>query len=108
MYEWERVCENAKAHGAPGGRVIGELAVDAAMDVLQMARVLSGDFCDRCGGRGERAYSDTSTWGGGVGGQAMTVGTCDLCWGTGLGSRKGPDLRRVSAVMRRLAADGAK
>jgi len=39
--------------------------------------------CDRCGGSGSRLYSNTTTWHGGAGGQALTNGICDRCWGSG-------------------------
>lgn len=39
--------------------------------------------CGVCGGSGTRAYGSTSTWHGGVGGQAITNGVCDKCWGSG-------------------------
>lgn len=39
--------------------------------------------CKGCGGSGVRVYGSTSTWRGGIGGQAMTHGVCDTCWGSG-------------------------
>lgn len=41
------------------------------------------DRCERCGGRGEIAYANTSTYNHGIGGQMITGGVCDLCWGSG-------------------------
>lgn len=55
--------------------------------------------CPACGGEGERSYPDTSTWRGGVGGQAFTVGVCDRCWGTGRTDRRGADLRHLQLEM---------
>ena len=39
--------------------------------------------CPECGGSGVKTYGSTATWHGGVGGQAMTMGVCDKCWGSG-------------------------
>lgn len=39
--------------------------------------------CKGCGGSGTQAYGSTSTWHGGVGGQTITSGVCDKCWGSG-------------------------
>lgn len=39
--------------------------------------------CRACGGSGVRTYGSTSTWRGGVGGQTITSGVCDKCWGSG-------------------------
>lgn len=51
-------------------------------------------LCDRCQGLGERAYANTTTWRGGIGGQAITAGVCDGCWGSGWSDAPGPDLRQ--------------
>ena len=57
------------------------------------------DVCKKCGGAGSIAYSSTATWHGGIGGQAMTVGVCDSCWGSGSRGNKWPDLRRIYAAL---------
>ncbi len=49
-----------------------------------------GRACDRCGGAGTRAYGSTSTWRGGIGGQMITNGVCDKCWGSGDKDRPWP------------------
>ncbi len=51
--------------------------------------------CTRCGGFGRRAYSDTSTWRGGFGGQIVTGGVCDHCWGSGDELKPGANLREL-------------
>lgn len=51
--------------------------------------------CTSCGGFGERTYGSTSTWRGGIGGQSITVGVCDKCWGTGRSDKSGADLRQL-------------
>ena len=55
------------------------------------------ELCPQCGGDGQKAYASTALWGGGIGGQAITPGTCDSCWGTGNKYRHGPDLRKAMA-----------
>lgn len=64
--------------------------------------------CSECGGFGRRTYSSTSTWGGGIGGQAMTDDVCDHCWGTGDENRKGADLRKMTRKNAALRATLAK
>ncbi len=49
--------------------------------------------CEKCHGIGVRAYGSTATWGGGIGGQAITSDTCDVCWGTGDYYKRGVNLR---------------
>lgn len=61
--------------------------------------------CKECGGLGVRAYSSTSTWRGGIGGQAITNGVCDDCWGSGDSSRKWPSWRARES---RGSGDGAE
>lgn len=61
--------------------------------------------CKRCDGLGVRAYSDTSTWSQGIGGQAITTDVCDACWGTGDAERSGANLRKMGAEIERLRAD---
>lgn len=50
--------------------------------------------CTKCHGIGVRTYGDTATWGGGGGGQIITNGVCDVCWGTGDEYRHGANLRQ--------------
>lgn len=59
----------------------------------------SDDVCQKCNGAGVRAYPSTSAWYGGIGGQVITVATCDCCWGTGKKSSKGVDLRRLTGAI---------
>ncbi len=49
--------------------------------------------CKECAGLGTKAYGSTSTWRGGVGGQTITTGPCDKCWGSGDEHRKWPSHR---------------
>lgn len=58
--------------------------------------VAMGDVvCGRCGGAGTRTYGSTATWHGGIGGQAMTLGICDHCWGSGVGDKPWLNLRSL-------------
>lgn len=41
------------------------------------------DPCDTCKGSGVRAYANTATWHGGMGGASITHDVCDQCWGSG-------------------------
>jgi hypothetical protein len=62
------------------------------------------DACPRCQGIGRRGYGSTSTWRGGVGGQAMTVGVCDQCWGSGsIDPWPSPRVRAVEVQQLRAA-----
>ena len=61
--------------------------------------------CSRCDGFGCRAYGSTTTWRGGIGGQAITGGVCDKCWGSGDESRPWMNLRRLEGERRKERAD---
>ena len=41
------------------------------------------EVCPECSGAGSRAYANTTAWRGGIGGQTVTGGICDHCWGSG-------------------------
>lgn len=74
-------------------------------------RMLLGVGCPRCGGVGRKSYGSTATWSGGCGGQAITEGVCDGCWGTGRNDRKGVDLRRLRSLqweVEKLRGDAEK
>jgi rubredoxin len=66
------------------------------------------DACPECGGTGKKTYGSTATWVGGVGGQTMTSGHCDGCWGSG--SRRSPwlDLRALRGILRQHPEIAAK
>ena len=61
--------------------------------------------CQRCGGAGERAYADSTTWRGGIGGQTITASVCDGCWGTGRTDVTGPNLRRLEVAFNKRVAE---
>jgi hypothetical protein len=52
--------------------------------------------CSVCSGSGVRVYGNTTTWHGGVGGQTLTSGICDRCWGSGNAEKPWVNLRRIS------------
>jgi hypothetical protein len=56
--------------------------------------------CATCDGSGVRVYGSTATWRGGVGGQAVTTGVCDACWGSGDMHRRGANLRAMESAIR--------
>lgn len=62
-----------------------------------------GCECNTCGGAGTRAYGSTSTWRGGVGGQMITSGVCDKCWGSGDKDRPWPSHRRIAYLESEMA-----
>lgn len=51
--------------------------------------------CAACRGTGWKMYANTSTWRGGIGGNAMTRGQCDRCWGSGDEDRPWTNLRQM-------------
>ena len=53
--------------------------------------------CNKCHGLGTYTYPSTATWRGGIGGAAMTIDICDVCWGTGDAHRIGTDIRELEA-----------
>lgn len=85
----------------PGDRWPDDLAArntqsEFRRDILGLCS--SEEPCKRCGGLGRRLYSNTGTWHcrpGGIYGQAMTRGTCDACWGSGIEGRPYANLREL-------------
>lgn len=59
--------------------------------------------CPTCSGAGVAVYGSTSTWHGGIGGQAMTSGVCDKCWGSGDAERPWPSWRTIARERERVA-----
>ena len=51
--------------------------------------------CIKCNGTGTVLYGSTSTFLGGIGGQMMTEGVCDRCWGTGRKDKTGVNLKKL-------------
>lgn len=64
--------------------------------------------CEACSGLGVRAYANTATWRGGIGGAMITSDVCDRCWGSGDKVQPWTDLRRLkSEEDSRIAAKAA-
>lgn len=95
---WERQCGIALATPRDDEPMSqqADLLMDAARQLLSVAHHIGGVACAVCHGTGERIYGSTSTWRGGIGGCAMTMGVCDRCWGTGRTDVTGPDLRQLA------------
>ena len=127
-------CEFVPRHNPCGGRdagpprlwcrdcLLAELAeLQAAVDELKAEAssvrdeafqqfLASRDIetpCHACSGMGVRTYGSTATWRGGVGGQVMTSGRCNHCWGSGDEDRHWVDLRLVEG-WKQAAAMAAK
>jgi hypothetical protein len=59
--------------------------------------------CKKCSGAGSRVYADTSTWHSGIGGQMLTTGVCDHCWGSGDELNIWPSHRKYQNMQNRVA-----
>ena len=94
---WIDECERAKRSVDCHFELRGDYCIEAAERLLAVAHRLKGVACTGCGGVGRKSYPSTATWAGGIGGQAVTDGICDKCWGTGRTDRTGADLRRIRA-----------
>ncbi len=57
-------------------------------------------FVLECSGYGVKTYGDTSTWIGGIGGQTITQGICNKCWGTGDAQRPGTSFKYLREYLR--------
>jgi hypothetical protein len=69
--------------------------IDETRELLGLVHQLTNVACSKCGGTGYRAYGSTSTWRGGIGGQAITSGICDSCWGSGRSDKTFGNLRLI-------------
>lgn len=83
-------------------RIRNELRQESFKEFLEIRGIDTP--CKACGGMGVRSYGCTSTWKGGIGGQMITPGTCDKCWGSGDANSPGVNLRQV--VSDRTKIDG--
>lgn len=59
--------------------------------------------CPECRGLGRKTYGSTATWRGGIGGQAMTQGVCDKCWGSGEADKPWKSWREIESLSRQLS-----
>lgn len=62
---------------------------DMRQYLLDMRGLDKENLCS-CNGTGVKLYGSTSTYFGGIGGQAMTLGVCNRCWGSGDRNNKWP------------------
>ena len=105
---WERECDRARGIASePHAWRDRGYVEDAAMRLAAVAHHLFGIACPGCSGMGRKTYADTTGWAGGVGGQAMTVGVCDVCWGTGRTDRTGIDRHRLSFLLAEVMLDSS-
>lgn len=77
---------------------LGNALLSEAETLKSVALLILGVACPYCRGFGKRTYSNTSAWRHGIGGQMMTVGICDLCWGTGRTDETGVNLKKLESV----------
>lgn len=70
-------------------------------------RGIDGKPCPSCGAAGQKVYSSTATWHGGIAGQRMTPGICDKCWGSGDSERPWANLRTIHSHRRTAMARAA-
>jgi hypothetical protein len=85
-------------------------AMKEAFDFLLERRGIETP-CPTCSGLGVRTYGSTAGWMGGMGGQAITSGVCDKCWGSGDKHRSWPSWKELKAIRdenKRLKADVEK
>ena len=64
--------------------------------------------CPKCGGLGRRSYPNTTMWRGGAGGQMLSTGICDVCWGSGEAHQKGDDLRKMESRFLAVEVEAAR
>lgn len=76
-----------------GGALTG--AENAWLDAMNRRSV--DNPCFACHGYGVKTYGSTSIWRGGIGGQAMTPGICNACWGSGDPDRPWMNLKVAEA-----------
>jgi len=62
-----------------------------------------GKCCKGCSGTGYKVYGSTSTWSGGIGGQQITSGICDKCWGSGDINNPWTNLRYIGGLKHQLS-----
>ena len=107
---WAESCRRAEDEvcSKQNAGASGELALDWAVNIAQLAYQINDIACERCHGAGERTYPSTATWRGGVGGAMMTKDVCDRCWGTGREDYTGFDLRKMMATHRELETSSSR
>lgn len=92
--DWLEVCREVDALKEERDRLRGEND-DRFIERFLMVRGIE-TLCHKCSGAGKVAYPNTSVWMGGIGGQMITTGVCDHCWGSGDEHRHGANLRKLT------------
>lgn len=69
------------------------------LDFVRNYRGIKYKVCEKCSGWGIILYSSTSKWRGGIGGQAMTTGECNKCWGSGDSSNPWLNLKLLDSIL---------
>lgn len=93
-----------QAHDAEVERATAELRGRLKGALIPAEVFGPDDICPKCSGWGFRAYPNTTTWHGGIGGQVITNDVCDTCWGTGQKHRIGANLKEAYYEHKRLRA----
>lgn len=62
------------------------------------------ELCKECGGTGSKVYSNSAMWAGGIGGQTVTVGVCDTCWGSGDMANPWTNIRKMYNEIKSMKA----
>lgn len=78
------------------GGSVGQAMTELMERLLELREIAPSNACTACHGVGKRTYSNTTTWRGGIGGQAMTTDVCDRCWGSGDKTHTWLNLRAIS------------
>lgn len=95
----EAICSVLDTHFSDDSECSDERINFTYEDVLLwrgIERVNGDKPCLACGGSGARAYANTATWHGGVGGNMITSDICDKCWGSGNAEKPWVNLRQLS------------
>lgn len=105
IIQWNHAIERLlhATDNAPNESIASMLRIEAANELVALAKNLANAHCTSCKGFGKRTYPNTSGWRGGIGGQAITTDICDQCWGTGERDRKGPNLRAMNSMIKELS-----
>ena len=74
-----------------------DTSIDRYGEFLAWRNIEPSEVCPACSGAGSRAYANTTAWRGGIGGQTITGGICDRCWGSGNAVHPWTNLRRLEA-----------
>ena len=71
--------------------------------ILRKRGLYDHEACESCSGFGVKAYSNTATWHGGMGGSSVTYDVCDRCWGSGNQYRPWLNLKRLKGFINNVS-----